>query len=253
MNKEFKNISDEEINDGIFSIQNNGYAILKNVFNEREILNSIEFLEKYKIDNNKQSDLNENHKSFHGNNALVINNLHTKSLFFWDLISNKVIKKICNAILNKYSYESSEGYILVGSAIRSLYGKNPSQQLHIDSNLPGCNHILGLQFCIPLDSFNATNGATQIVKESASYKEYPPNDNKLNDELKNKLDLLVMEPRDLAIFNTCLWHSSSEKKSKGRRASIFLNFGRWFLKQSFDNANNIPNHIFQELSEEQKK
>ena len=47
--------------------------------------------------------------------TLVINNLHARDIFFWDLISHPFISSICDKTLSKYSYMDSEGYVLIGS------------------------------------------------------------------------------------------------------------------------------------------
>ena len=187
---------------------------------------------------------------FHGS-ALVINNLHAEDYLFWSLISHPVINQICSHVLNQYSYNNNEGYSLTGSAIRAVYGHQNAQQLHIDSNLPGCNHILSLQFCIPVDSFTGASGATQVVIGSQSNLEYPPNNNQLNSKDEANLIKLSAEPGDILVFNAGVWHGSSNKSNTERRAGIFLNYSRWFLKQSFDIANNIPDNIYNKLNEDQ--
>ena len=76
---------------------------------------------------------------------------------------------------------------------------------------------------------------------------------KLDKKQKEKLQILEANPGDLLIFNTCLWHGSSKKYTNTRRAAVFMNYGRWFLKPSFDIPNNIPNQIYSKLNDYQKK
>ena len=242
--------SEDLIESTINELSTKGFAKIKNIIDINLIKRIEDFIDEFEKDNNN---LNYKNKDvFHGN-SLVINNLHARDIFFWDLISHPFVSSICDKTLSKYSYMDSEGYVLIGSAIRALFKKQPSQQLHIDSNLPGNNHILSLQFCIPIDPFNRQNGATQIVKDSFLLKNYPPTKNKLSKEQRDNIFIIEANPGDLIIFNTSIWHGSSKKITNSRRAAIFMNFGRWFLKPSFDIPNNIPKEIFDKLDKTQKK
>jgi hypothetical protein len=187
---------------------------------------------------------------FHGE-ATVVNNLQSKGLIFWDLISDPLIEQVCSELLNEYSYNNNEGYTLLGSAIRTIKGSQKAQQLHIDSSLPGCNHVLSLQFCIPLTRFDKESGSTQVVIGSQNKKEYPPSENKLSKEDSCHLKVLEAKPGDLIMFNAGIWHGSSEKFNDDIRSAIFIRYGRWFLKQSYDIANNIPIDIYKNLNEKQ--
>lgn len=237
----------------IKDINEKGYTKIENIIEISIIKKIIRYLNNFEkpFKSNTKKEF-KNATVFHGDSK-VINNLHSLDIMFWDLISHPLITKICEEILSKYSYKDSEGFILIGSAIRILSNKQESQQLHIDSNLPGNNHILSLQFCIPLDPFDNNNGATQILQGSTEIKEYPPIMSNLNKKQKEKLLILNANPGDLLIFNTSLWHGSSKKSTNKRRAAIFMNFGRWFLKPSFDIPNNIPNNIYSKLNNYQKK
>ena len=238
----------------IEDLNKESYSKLENVIEPILLKNIIEFFECYRFKNNINNSLDKdpNASKFHGDST-VINNLHSLDILFWELISNPIITSICENILSKYSYKNSEGYVLIGSSIRALYNPRPAQQLHIDSNLPGNNHILSIQFCIPLDNFNQKNGATQIVRGSNLIKDYPPNNNELSQKNKEKLLILDAKPGDLIIFNTGIWHGSSAKLNKERRAAVFLNFGRWFIKPTFDIPNNMTDKIYKSLTTNQKK
>lgn len=254
MIKDIRKIESTLIDEAIKELNDYGYTKIENIIDLNIIYKIENFLNSFikNKDNIKSLKNFQNASIFHGD-SLVINNLHARDILFWELISNPIISSICEKVLSKYSYMDSEGYVLLGSAIRALFQKQTSQQLHIDSNLPGNNHILSLQFCIPLDPFNKLNGATQIIKDSYKLKYYPPNADKLSKELIKKSLIIEANPGDLIVFNTSLWHGSSDKQTNSRRAAIFINFGRWFLKPSFDIPNNIPKEIYEKLSNNQKK
>jgi len=226
-------------------IKTTGYTLCKNVISDLLLSRISSWLDVYET--NFQVDSAD---PFHGY-ALVINNLHAKNILFWELISHPLIVSICDNLLNQYSYSNCEGFSLTGSAIRSVYGQEAAQQLHIDSNLPGCNHILSLQFCIPLDPFTPDNGSTQIIPGSHTIAEYPPPNNLLSLSQKSKLLHIVALPGDILIFNAGIWHGAGEKLTAGRRAAVFLNYSRWFIKQSFDIPNNMPSEIASQLTDSQ--
>lgn len=240
-----KQISPESINIICESLIKNGFVRVKSVIPKDLIEHVKEWLAM-----RESPDSCHDGDPFHGQ-ALVINNLHAEELFFWQLIAHPVITQICCRLLNQYSYKNSEGYSLTGSSIRATYGPSEPQQLHIDSNLPGCNHILSLQFCVPIDPFTEQSGATQVVANSQHKKSYPPERNHLNNDDSKLLTLLLADPGDLLVFNAGIWHGASSKSTQSRRAAIFLNYSRWFLKQSYDIANNIPPHILEHLNLDQ--
>ena len=236
----------EEVSFYCKEIENKGYTIVKNLF-DKEDLDGITRNLDYSY---HSEELETNYKRFHGE-AKVINNLQAKSIEYWKYISHPFIEEVCELVLNKGSYNEKEGYSLTGAALRTVYGKQAAQQLHIDSNLPGCNYILTLQFCIPLNEFTAINGATQILKGSQYETEYAPENRLLTEEQRERLQMLTADVGDLIIFNGGVWHGSSEKLDDTSRSAMFLSYSRWFMKQSYDIANNIPKGILKKLNNNQ--
>ena len=230
------------------AILKDGYTIAKSAIKE-EVLEKIN---RWHINHTIIQQKYGRKNKFHGE-ASVVNNLQSEELFFWDLISDPLINQVCDELLNAYSYNNNEGYTLLGSAIRSIEGPQKAQQLHIDSSLPGSNHVLSLQFCIPLTSFDKESGSTQVVIGSHNKKEYPPSGNKLNSEDSSQLRVLEAKPGDLIMFDSGIWHGSSQKLNNKVRSAVFIRYGRWFLKQSYDIANNIPMDIYKNLNENQLK
>lgn len=222
----------------------NGFAIAKNIIQPKIIDQIDAWINEHQVSNDPLN------PGFHGD-ALVISNLHAKNILFWDLIAHPFVLDVCSRILNKYSYNDNEGFTITGAALRAVFGAQRAQQLHIDSNLPGCNHILSLQVCFPIDSFSVENGPTCVVPGSQNVPSYPPNGNSLDDKSRSSIVPLVAEPGDVIIFNSGIWHGAGTKTTHSRRAAVFINYCRWFLKQEFDIANNMPPEILSRLTDQQ--
>jgi len=121
--------------------------------------------------------------------------------------------------------------------------------MHIDSNLPGVGYVLGLQATWLLDDFTSENGATRVVPKSHTRKLFA-GDNVIYDD---EVVIAGVKKGSIIVFDSSLWHGSSEKITDGERWIIVTNYSRWFMKPSFDQTRNTPVQIYNKLSDDQKK
>ena len=147
------------------------------------------------------------------------------------------------------SYQEAESYCLINSQIRALIPHAGSQQLHIDSNVPGnFPYPLVVIVIVMLDDFTESNGATRIVPYSHKKTTFPVNGMAYDDEI-----LITGKAGDVIVINGALWHGSSVNKTNKERWSINIGYGRWFIKPSFDIPRSLPKDIYDQLDEFQRE
>jgi ectoine hydroxylase-related dioxygenase (phytanoyl-CoA dioxygenase family) len=128
-----------------------------------------------------------------------------------------------------------------------LFGKNKSQNLHIDSRICGVYPPTHLHFFLYLKDVKIDDGPTQIVPYSHKICRYPKN----ND--KKKTIKILGEAGTLIVINSSIWHGSSQKKSKVPRAIITLSFSRWHIRQPYAVPYGLPVKFKKFLNNKQKK
>ena len=57
---------------------------------------------------------------------------------------------------------------------------------------------------------------------------------------------------DIVIWDSRLWHGTTENKTLTSRWALVATFTRWWLKQTMDMTRSLPNKIYKDLSDEEK-
>ncbi len=226
------------------SIRELGFCIIPNVLSESEVDSYCELVDSLSGCISKRDDPKV--KEFHGDsaNVQVINNLHSKDIRFWDLIAHPLVTEIADVLLTEGSYQDKEPYQLSTSQARSITGPENSQQLHIDSRLPGGNFALSLVAGWALTPFTASNGATRFVPGSHKRSYFPPSMHSEESEY-----IAECNKGSLVIFNSSLWHGSSKKIDHSVRTGLFFNYNRWFMRQNFKINRSTPKQFHNQLTE----
>ena len=223
-----------------YNLSKKGFEVIKNFFSKKLTNSYYEKIMSKKI-------ISKNPSKFHDNAGLLYN-LQNKDVFFLKLIFNKTINRICQNYFEVGSYsEDNNIYQFDGLHSRVLFGKNKSQNLHIDSRICGVHPPTHLHFFLYLKDVKIMDGPTQIVPYSHKICRYPNN----ND--KKKAIKILGEAGTLIIINSSLWHGSSEKKSDVSRAIITLSFSRWHIRQPFAVPYGLPRKFKKYLNSKQKK
>ena len=178
----------------------------------------------------------------------IVFNLHNKNLKYYEMISNQRVIEFLDIALKEGSYMNSEPYLLLNNSARCPIDQVKSQQLHIDSRLPGTKFPLMIIALWMLDDFTEFNGATRIIPKSHLKSEYPENGVKYDSEI-----IVKGKKGSVLLFNGALWHGGGENISGKSRWSAIFSYGRWFLKPSFDFNKNMPFSIYSELTDDQKE
>jgi ectoine hydroxylase-related dioxygenase (phytanoyl-CoA dioxygenase family) len=56
----------------------------------------------------------------------------------------------------------------------------------------------------------------------------------------------------LVFWDSRIWHGARENVTGGTRWSIIATFCRWWIKQAFDIPGNLPQEIYDQLSDRQR-
>lgn len=177
----------------------------------------------------------------------VVFNLHNKDLSWFKIFEHSKIISILDILLKQGSYKNMEPYYLNNISARSPQRGGGEQQLHLDSNLPGVNYCLFANVLWMLDDFTEENGATRVVPGSHKWSTYPETGKFHKDEIR-----ITGKKGSAIIFNANLWHGGAANTTDYDRWAVVLGYARWFMKPSFDYMKNMPMHVFNSLSDNQK-
>ncbi len=231
-------------------IHSKGYSLQVDVLSESECEFYKQLLER---DYAKWSPYYANSSSMtHGLNdkshEKVVYNLHNKDVSYFDLFDHPRVFPIVESVLQLGSYQESEAVNLLNTSARCPQEGAPAQQLHLDSNLPGCGRFpLIVVALFMLDDFTTVNGATRVVPCSHTLDHYAEDGKSYDSEV-----IITAEKGSVLLYDAALWHGSSVKQDASSRWAVILGFGRWFIKPSFDFCRNTPVQIYERISDERK-
>jgi len=239
------------IEDKKLQIANEGYTIIENILSQKECDHYIQILEEC-YDKFYSKYAQPYSRSKHGlenkENEKIVHNLHNKHVSFLKLLDHPMILPLVSDQLQKGSYNDAEPFIHAANAGRTPIKNAPPQQLHIDSRLPGSPFPLVIQVMFCLEDFTKESGATRVVPGSHLLQMYPENGKVYPEEI-----VLCASKGSALIFNAGLWHGSSAKKTDQTRWSIVYRYARWFMKPSTDFNKNMPQALYNKLSDYQKE
>ena len=174
-------------------------------------------------------------------------NLQNKDKAFIDLLSIPVVKNLLMKKLNDPFYRflpaDKPNYILSYFNARS---SGNVLDLHIDSYVPNPGpYCTMMQAVYVLEDMNEMNGCTVVVPGSHRSGQYTDR------ELKARVPLIA-KAGDIAIWDSRLWHGTTENIAKASRWALIATFSQWWIKQSMDMPRALPKNIYAQLSDEQK-
>jgi ectoine hydroxylase-related dioxygenase (phytanoyl-CoA dioxygenase family) len=233
----------------IDKVNSDGFAVIPNLISANDCDSYKKLLEK---DYSEYAGLYCDSNSVTGEQAnktgeKVVFNLHNKHLSWFKLFEHPEILSVLDVVLKEGAYGGDEPYYLNNISARCPLKGHPGQQLHLDSRLPGVNYCITANVIWLLDDFTLENGATRVVPGSHHWKKYASEGMVHEDEVR-----ITGKKGSALIFNANLWHGGAENKTEMTRWALALGYSRWFVKPSFDFMQNTPEHIFQELTDEQK-
>ena len=233
------------------SLEKDGFVVLESILSSEECLNYKNLLEQHYSDFSNlyfQSDQEKSHSLANKSTEKVVYNLHNKDLAWLYLFDHPEILPIISIPLQKGSYQDKEPFYLYNNSARNPLRGGGFQQLHTDSNLPGCNYEMVLNVVWAFDDMSEQNGSTRIIPGSHKWKAYP------EDGIKDLREQSVeLKKGSVLIFSGALWHGGGLNISGADRWALLLGYSRWFYKPSFDYMHNTPLDLFNQYSDSQKE
>ncbi len=182
-------------------------------------------------------------------NQATVFNLQNKDLaFIRMLLQPTVIADLMRHCLNDQWYTqipaSEANYILRVFSARSSQDALP---LHIDSFIPyQGRYPLAMQVSVALEDQVAANGGPIVVPGSHQWGEFA-DPHRLAEAVS-----LEANAGDVIVWDGRLWHGTTANTTTGTRWSLIATFERWWMKQHFNITKNLPGHIFDVLSPQEK-
>lgn len=227
-------------------LKKEGYCYIQSVFSPGQVEKALDLVKEcYR----KTAQTQSNRMPFLNRDQPMVYNLQNKDLFFVELLfASELLQDIFKFFLNDRWYTSipkqDPNYILRSYLARS---SNHQMPMHIDSFVPYTGpEVFIMQCAIVLEDQSTENGCTVIVPGSHLFAEYT--DQQAFDQA------VPIESRagDLVIWDSRVWHGATENKTANSRWSIIATFSRWWIKQAFDIPGNLPQCIYDGLTDVQK-
>jgi len=230
----------------IAQIEREGYCSIPQVYKRAEMDKALELVLKWK---KETEDTLAEDIPFLNRNQSIVYNLQNKNHYFLKLLlESQEIQGLLMHFLNDEWYKpippSDPNYILRSYLARS---SNEALPLHIDSFVPYIGpHVFIMQMSIILEDQNETNGCTVVVPGSHQNGEYVS-----QSALKDAIPI-ESQAGDVVIWDSRLWHGAKENASEKTRWAIIATFCRWWIKHHFNIPQNLPQEIYEKLTDSQK-
>ena len=241
-----ESLIDYPIDDYISAIERDGYVYIPQVFDQDVVADALERV-RYWFDRtvSEQSDrmprLNLDQP--------MVYNLQAKDMLFNTMVlDNEIIESILKHFLNDRWFSSlpkdAPNYILRSYLARS---SNYQMPMHIDSFVPYLgSHVFMMQCAILLEDQTLDNGCTVLVPGSHLSDKYVPQ------EAFHDATPIVGRAGDLVFWDSRTWHGARANQTGGTRWSVIATFCRWWIKQAFDVPGNLPQEIYDQMTDWQR-
>jgi hypothetical protein len=234
------------VNEYIAAIERDGYCYIPQVFSPEEVSKALERV-RYWID--KTLSTQSDRMPFLNRDQPMVYNLQSKDIFFVRMLLDcGLIESILMHFLNDRWFTSipsdAPNYILRSFLARS---SNHQMPLHIDSFVPYTGpHVYIMQCSIVLEDQTEKNGCTVLVPGSHRSGEY------CTQEAFQSARSIKASAGDLVFWDSRLWHGARRNESGGTRWAMIATFCRWWIKQAFDIPGNLPQELYDQLTNRQK-
>lgn len=157
-------------------------------------------------------------------------NLDGDSPLLSDISNNKEVIPVISELLGTKFKLSSLGAnrLMPGAIAQEPHTDYPYWGLFNKRAFPkniNSSFIFGCQIIAPITNFTAENGATAIVPGTQLLCEYPN-----IDEFEKRKIQIDIQPGDIFLYNSLLWHSACKNKSNDDRIAILGQYTAFFIK-----------------------
>jgi len=229
----------------IKEIEAKGYCVIPQVYTKEQVKKSLDLVLQWR----KRTEGSITKDLPHLATDPIVWNLHCKDFYFLKMLfASSDIERVLSYFLNDAWYKKipseEPNYIMRGYIARSSVSRLP---LHIDSFIPykGKLSIL-INFFIILEDMTQDNGSTIVVPGSHSSGQYA-NQTAVKDSIP-----IEAKAGDVLIFDGRLWHGALANKTNSTRWVMVATFSRWWVKQSFNITQRLPQEFYEKLTSKQK-
>jgi len=235
-----------ELNEVISEIEERGYCRLPEVYDPalaREALNRVRpWYEQSRESCSKNV-------PFLNIDQPTVYNLQNKDFFFLNMLFQAtILQDVLVHFLNDRWFrqipQDQPNYLL-----RSFIARSSNRQLpmHLDSFVPYLGkHVIIMQLSIVLEDQSAENGCTVVVPGSHLSGQYT------TQEAFREAVPIESKAGDVVIWDSRLWHGTTENRSGGTRWAIVATFCRWWMKQHWNITQNLPQEVYEQLTDSQR-
>jgi ectoine hydroxylase-related dioxygenase (phytanoyl-CoA dioxygenase family) len=230
----------------IAAIERDGYCYVPQVFTSEEVSKALELVRNWF---DKTVSAQSSRMPFLNRDQPMVYNLQSKDIFFIRLVLDcKLIESILVHFLNDRWFSAipadAPNYILRSFLARS---SNHQMPLHIDSFVPYTgSHISIMQCSIVLEDQTEENGCTVLIPGSHLSGEY------CRQEAFQTARPIQARAGDLVFWDSRIWHGARANESGGTRWAVIATFCRWWIKQAFDIPGNLPQEMYDALTDRER-
>lgn len=239
-----RNLEDVELEQALRSLDVYGYATLRNAIDPRmvEELKDLVVSCYVPIEDPERLGLPSRDAR-----DMIVYNLQNKNKTFIDLVASTPLEHLLKAKLNDPYYRFLEpeqpNYILGYYNARS---SGSALDLHIDSHIPAYGEkTWSMQVAFVLDHTTEENGCTVVVPGSHKSGNY-------TDRNLETTTPLLAEPGDILLWDSRLWHGTTENITGAARWVLIATFSCWWVKPSMDMTRSLSQETFAQLTDKQK-
>lgn len=180
----------------------------------------------------------------------VVYNLQREDVAYARVITgDDKLMAVLRALLNDVWYrqipQDKSNFLL-----RSMLGRSSGGgvlPLHIDSFIPSSGRtVFACQISVVLEDQNEANGCTLVVPGSHRSDTYAS-----QEAMKDAVPL-PSKAGDVVIWDSRLWHGALGNTSGASRWALIATFVRWWMKQNYDITGQLPQAIYEALTDEEK-
>lgn len=232
--------------DCIAMIERNGYCYIPRMFSPEQVSSALERI-RYWFE--KTLSTQSERMPYLNKDQPMVYNLQSKDLFLLRMVLGcELIEKVLMHFLNDRWFTSlpadAPNYILRSFLARS---SNHQMPLHIDSFIPYSGpYVFIMQCSIALEDQTEDNGCTVLIPGSHLSGRYC-----VQDAFPTAVSVKA-RAGDLVFWDSRIWHGARQNTSGGTRWAMIATFCRWWIKQAFDIPGNLPQDLYDELTDREK-
>lgn len=155
--------------------------------------------------------------------------MHTKTDKFKSFAYPEIAAQVFNKILGTKHKLNTFGAnrLMPGAQAQEPHTDYPYWGIHDKQSLPmnfNSSFALACQTLVPLTDYTTTNGAIEVVPGTQKLCEYPTDTEFLNNKI-----ILELNPGDLLMYHSLLWHRAGHNTSQNDRISLLGQYTAYFI------------------------